>query len=292
MWCTAASRSSVTSIRSRSRALIVPAIRHAIEQVTERLPVFGADQHDRKVLDLAGLHERQGLRQLVERPETSRQRHEGVRVLEEQHLANEEVAARHRPIEIAVRRLLERQFDVAADRPSAGFTGAAIGRLHQPRAAAGHHGESETDERGTQVTGHRVVGVRLRIAGRAEDGHTGPGEVQGAKPGDEVPHGAQHQPQFPVSGVRSLEENVLLAAGRFAGRVVLQARESLHRRCAPFVASQCNKAAVRLAGAACGRRPRAAGKSPGDRETFPGGRQHRPRSGPAKKPECGKRHAR
>ena len=102
--------------------------------------------------------------------------------------------------------------------------------------------------------------------------------MQGAEPGDEVAHGAQHQPQFPESGVRSLEEDLLLGAGRFAGRDVLQARESLHRRCAPSVPRRCNKAAVRLSSAACGTAPvqcerrRTPRETPRDRETFPGGR--------------------
>ena len=54
--------------------------------------------------------------------------------------------------------------------------------------------------------------------------------MQHPEAGDEVPHRPQHQPQFPATGVRSLEEDVLLGAGRLVREPRLRKREGLHRR--------------------------------------------------------------
>ena len=70
--------------------------------------------------DLAGLDQGERFVQLVERAEAARQHDEAVRVLEEQDFADEEVVTGDVAIEVDVRRLLERQLDVAADRQAAG----------------------------------------------------------------------------------------------------------------------------------------------------------------------------
>ena len=100
---------SVTRNRSRSVADTVPTVDHLPQQIRERLPVRRPHQHDRELQDLARLNQRQRFGQLVERAETAGQHDEGVRVLEEQHLAHEEVVAGDVAIEILVGKLLVRR---------------------------------------------------------------------------------------------------------------------------------------------------------------------------------------
>ena len=89
---------------------------HLLQQRAQRAPEVRVHQHHREVLDLAGLDQRGGLEQLVQRAEAARQHHEGVAVLHQHHLAHEEVAERDPAVEVRVRRLLFGQHDVHADR--------------------------------------------------------------------------------------------------------------------------------------------------------------------------------
>ncbi len=115
------------AVREQGRA-------HPIE---ESGPVRAADEDHREVPDLARLDERQRLEQLVERPESAGQDDEPVRVLDEHHLAREEVAELDAEIHVRVQALLVGQLDVAADGQAAAFTAAAVGGLHRARATAG-----------------------------------------------------------------------------------------------------------------------------------------------------------
>ena len=58
------------------------------DEVAESLPVVTAQRHDGKGLDLARLYERQGLEDLVDGAEAAGHHHEGVGVLDQQHLAH------------------------------------------------------------------------------------------------------------------------------------------------------------------------------------------------------------
>ena len=70
---------------------MVPSLAAAAE-LLKRAPVGVPDQNNRKIGDLARLNQRERLEQLVERAKPAGQRDERVRVLEQQHLADEEVA--------------------------------------------------------------------------------------------------------------------------------------------------------------------------------------------------------
>ena len=80
---------------------------HAVKQVSQGSPVDRSNQDHGKVADLPGLHEREGLEQLVDRADAARQHDERIGVLDEQDLTNEEVMARDASIKIPVRPLLK-----------------------------------------------------------------------------------------------------------------------------------------------------------------------------------------
>ena len=93
-----------------------------------------------------------------------------VGVLDEHHLAGEEVAELDAEVDVRVEALLVRQLDVAADRQAAALPAAAVGRLHRARPAAGDDrvaglGQPAADRPRQLVD--RVVGLR---PGRPEDG--------------------------------------------------------------------------------------------------------------------------
>ena len=85
---------------------------HVAQPGEEAVPVGAADEHDREVLDLAGLDQRQRLEQFVQRPEAAGKDHERLGILHEHRLAREEVVELDATVDIRVERLLERQLDV------------------------------------------------------------------------------------------------------------------------------------------------------------------------------------
>src|SRR4051794_16033113 len=122
---------------------------------------------------LAGLREREQLERLVERPEAAWEDDEGLRVAHEHELAREEVVERDAEVDVRVHALLERQQDVEPDRKHPGVARASVGGLHDPRAAAGDHGEPGLTERAGDLPGAGVLGVVGPGAGRAEDADRG-----------------------------------------------------------------------------------------------------------------------
>ena len=68
---------------------------------------------------------------------------------------------------------LERQVYVQADRERARVARAAVGGLHDPRAAAGDDREAGLAERAGGLARELVLGVVARRACRAEDRHRG-----------------------------------------------------------------------------------------------------------------------
>src|SRR5205814_1464013 len=90
-----------------------------LEPADEARPIGAAEHDHRELVDLAGLDERQRLERLVERAEAARKDDERARVLDEHRLPHEKVAKINERIYIRIRALLERQLDVAPDRPAA-----------------------------------------------------------------------------------------------------------------------------------------------------------------------------
>ena len=158
------------------------------------------------ISDLARLNERHGLEDLVERAESARQGHEGVRVLDQHDLANEEVAEGDPAVEIAIRLLLGRQLDVAADRAATRLARPAIGGLHDARPAAGHHREAGAHELSSDLAAELVVGMVLPEARRAEDGDARTHEVKDAEAPHELEEDAYGADELVPPRLRSLEE--------------------------------------------------------------------------------------
>ena len=103
------------------------------------VPVLAAVEDDADLLrQLVGLHEREDLEQLVARAEAAGKDHERLRQVREPELPHEEVVELEVQAvgDVRVRALLERQPDVQADRLAAGLARAAVGGLHDARAAA------------------------------------------------------------------------------------------------------------------------------------------------------------
>src|SRR6266511_53159 len=116
----------------------LPLPRHPIPQpVGQAAPVRSAEQDHRKVSDLPGLDQGQGLEQFVHRPVAAGEDDEGGRVFHEHRLAHEEIAEVDRPLDVWVDPLLERQLDVAADGEPDPPLAATVRGFNDPRPTAG-----------------------------------------------------------------------------------------------------------------------------------------------------------
>ena len=96
-----------------------------------------------RAVELAGLRQSQDLEQFVEGAEAAGKHDQRARQVREPELAHEEVVELEAQLgrDVGIGALLVRQADVQADAAAAGERGAAVGGLHDPRAAAGAHDE-------------------------------------------------------------------------------------------------------------------------------------------------------
>ena len=148
----------------------VPLGEHGVrEPVDQSAPELRVHEDDREVADLLGLPQRGRLEQLVHRPEAAGEDDEAARVAHEHDLAREEVVEVELDVDVRVDALLVRQVDPEADRRHARLARAAVGRLHDPRAAAGDDRVARVAERARHLAGGLVAGVVRRRACRAED---------------------------------------------------------------------------------------------------------------------------
>ena len=74
----------------------------AAEEIQQRMPEFSAHEDEGKFLDLSGLDEGGDLEDLVQRAEAAGQGDEGVGILHQHQLPDEEMAERDPPIEVRV----------------------------------------------------------------------------------------------------------------------------------------------------------------------------------------------
>mmetsp|Transcript_35222 Transcript_35222/g.93311 ORF Transcript_35222/g.93311 Transcript_35222/m.93311 type:complete len:311 (+) Transcript_35222:345-1277(+) len=120
---------------------------HAV--VHERLPVDAglperlADQDDRQVaLDLARLHQRDDLEELVAGAQPARRHHQAHARVGHQELPREEVVELEAQLRrhVRVQPVLEGEGDAEAHRGPLGAPGALVGGLHHAGARAGAHG--------------------------------------------------------------------------------------------------------------------------------------------------------
>ena len=130
-------------------------------------------EYARHARALSRLHEHEHLRKFIERPEAARQEHVGARPPDEHRLARKEVPEQQGDVLVCVAELLARQLDVETHRGGATEVGAAIGSLHDSRAAARNHGESGVRKQPGRLLGKRVIRMAGRNARAAEHAHRG-----------------------------------------------------------------------------------------------------------------------
>ena len=109
---------------------------------TARRQIFFAHQHDRHHVHLARLQQRERLEQFIERAESAGERDQGAGALQEMKLAHREIVeAETQPRgDVGIRKLLVRQADIEPDARRTRIERAAVCRLHDAGAAAGHDG--------------------------------------------------------------------------------------------------------------------------------------------------------
>src|SRR6266566_3965809 len=95
------------------------------------------------MFDLPVLNQSERFEELVKGADAAGHDDEGVGIFYQQRLANEKIMQPDTTIEIHVGCLLKWQLDVASNRAAADFFCAAIGRLHDTRAATGHNREAK-----------------------------------------------------------------------------------------------------------------------------------------------------
>jgi hypothetical protein len=129
-------------------------------------PVRLADEHDRNGLDLAGLHQGQGLEQLVEGAEAARKDDQRPGPQQEVQLAQGEVVEAEAEVrrDVGIGILLVGQVDVEADGLGSHVVRSAVGGLHDPRPAAGRDDDagilrarSGAAHQPTELASHVVV---------------------------------------------------------------------------------------------------------------------------------------
>ena len=223
---TTSSASSVTWSSSRSSAATVPSgMRVSRTQSSRPLQYCDPDQDHREVAHLAGLDEGQCLEQLVHRAEAAGQDHERIGVLDEHHLAREEVAEIDAQVHVRVLPLLVGQLDVAADRQPTALATAPVGGLHDARPAAGDDRVARLGQPAPDGPRQLVLGAVDRGAGRAEHGDRRAHCRHRIEPLDELGEDAQRPPRVgPLECGRGGPLQELLVLG---GRVPCDARGGL-----------------------------------------------------------------
>lgn len=173
-----------------------------LDPVEQAAPEGGADQHDREPGDLLGLDEGDRLEQLVEGAEAARQHDEGLGVLHEHRLADEEVTELDADVDVVVQALLEGQLDAEPDRDATAETAASVGGLHDARPAArDDRVPGPGQRRADPLREFVLLAVRLGARG-TEDAHGVRQVGQQPETLDELRLDAQHSPGVGVHPVR------------------------------------------------------------------------------------------
>ncbi len=127
----------------------------------------------------AGLHQRQGFHQLVQRAESARHHDVGAGEFDEHHLAREKMLEGLADVLVVVADLFVRQLDVQPDAGRFAVERALVGGLHDAGAAAGDDRKSGIGKQARDLLGKLVIGLSGLGARAAEDAH---GRVDLVKP--------------------------------------------------------------------------------------------------------------
>lgn len=176
------------------------------QEVHQRQPEFPADEHERKIGDLLGLHQHERLEDFIECAETSGHRDKTIRIFHEHQLPNIKMIEGNPAIEVGVRLLLMKKFDVAPNRVAAGFFGAAIGSFHNAWAATGHNGKAGSCELRASVAGPLVIRMIVGESSGSEYGYAWADEMKRAKAANQLGKNAKSREEFETAWLRPLEE--------------------------------------------------------------------------------------
>src|SRR3989304_8508744 len=104
--------------------------------VQETFPVFAPEKDKRKRMDLVGLHEGEGFKELIQGAESSGHTDVTHGVLYEHHLPCEKVTEAKRLVLVYVRLLFHRQFYIKPNGLYLIICRSPVCRFHSPRAPA------------------------------------------------------------------------------------------------------------------------------------------------------------
>lgn len=182
---------------------------HHVDELFDVAVVFGPKHNDREVLDLLGLHERDGFEKFVHGAHAARHDNKAEGVLHEHDLADKEVLELDHEVEPRITALLVRQTDVAANGIAPCLLGAPVCSFHDAWTSTGHDGEAHFGETASHFAGLLVVDVVLGEAGGAEDADGWTHKVELAKAPYKLPHNTTYKPEFAQSAMRSNKEFAL-----------------------------------------------------------------------------------
>ena len=135
--------------------------------------MFFAEQDERELRDALRLHEREHFKKFIERAEATRHENKAETVFYETNFARKKIMEVHRHVGVFVAGLLERQFNVEANRFTTGVRRAFVGRFHNAGTATSDDGEIMFRQPLRDIHGGAIVFVGGFGAGGAEDGHGG-----------------------------------------------------------------------------------------------------------------------
>ena len=136
-------------------------------------PVASSYENNRETAGLARLDEGHRIEKLVQRAESAGEADKSTGVFHKHHQPDEEVSEIQRYVLERVGELLYRKGNVQADRRTAGFDSAMIGRGHYAGPAACDNGVLLFGEHSPQLAGFSIIGIVLGGPGRSEDAHGG-----------------------------------------------------------------------------------------------------------------------
>src|SRR5450759_1925029 len=212
----------------------------SLQPAKQPRPVVATEENDGEPVDLSRLNECECLEQLIQRAEPAGEDNERHRVLDEHRLPHEEILEVDERVDVRVCALLERELDVAADRPASTESRALVSGFHG--AGSGARDDVEAGHGQEARCFHRrfVVGIVGPYARRPEDRNRFLDRRERIESVDELPHDAQHTPRIGPREVgarsRLLQQLFVFSDGRrVANGVVDRARDD----------SQCSRALLR-----------------------------------------------
>lgn len=172
-------------------------------------PELFAHDDDWEAFDFSGLDEDRGFVDFVEGSQSSGHHDERVGVFYEHDFAYEEVFEINEEIEIGIRKLLVRQFDVAPDGQASAFAGAAVGGFHNTWSPPGHGGVSGLGEFFSNGLGELVILIVLVESCGPENGNAWSDEVEFAEPSDELDEDVDRGIEFLSAKAGAFEQAML-----------------------------------------------------------------------------------